>query len=98
MKNIETIKFICGLTLVSFSILAGLIFYLESFNILNSMLSLDNVSPVFWVFMGQSLSAAPSNTPIFLGLCGLAGAYLLASVRPDKTENKIEVNSDQPTN
>lgn len=96
MKNIETIKFICGLTLVSFAILAGLIFYLESFNISGSMLSLDNVSPVFWVFRGDG--TAPSNTPIFLGLCGLAGAYLLASVRPDKTENKIEVNSDQPTN
>jgi hypothetical protein len=98
MKNIEKIKFICGLTLVSFAILGGLIFYLESFKIMESLLNYGKLSGIFeggWV---SGSGGGASNAPIFLGLCGLAGAYLLASVRPSKTENKIEVSSDQPTN
>ena len=75
MKNIEKIKLICGLVLVSFAILAGLIFYLESFGILKNTL-LPYVSYVFT--RGES---GASNTPIFLGLCGLSGAYLLSSVK-----------------
>lgn len=75
MKNIEKIKLICGLVLVSFAILAGLIFYLESFGILNNTLE-PYVSYVFT--RGES---GASNTPIFLGLCGLSGAYLLSSVK-----------------
>ena len=96
MKNIEKIKFICGLTLVSFAILGGLIFYLESFKILNEILATDKQS-YLWL-QGYGEGSGASNTPTFLGLCGLAGAYLLTSVRPSKTETKIEVSSDQPTN
>jgi hypothetical protein len=96
MKNIEKIKFICGLTLVSFAILGGLIFYLESFKILDEILPTDKQSNL-WI-RGYGEGSGASHTPIFLGLCGLAGAYLLASVRPSKTETKIEVSSDNPTN
>ena len=95
MKNIEKIKFICGLTLVSFAILGGLIFYLESFKIMESLLNYGKLSGIFeggWVL---DSGGGASNTPIFLGLCGLAGAYLLASIRPSKTETKIEVNTEQ---
>jgi hypothetical protein len=96
MKNIEKIKYIFGLTLVSFAIVGGLIFFLESFEILDEVLSTIDTSQI-WDDGGGEGSGA-SHTPIFLGLCGLAGADLLASVKPTKTETKIEVGSDQPTN
>lgn len=96
MKYIEKIKFICGLTLVAFAIIGGLIFYFESFKILNKVLRTAKTSHIWEGGYGEGSGA--SNTPIFLGLCGLAGAYLLASVRPCKTETKIEVTSDQLTN
>ncbi|MDD4110705.1 MAG: hypothetical protein PHS54_04045 [Clostridia bacterium] len=96
MKNIEKIKFIFGLTLVSFAIIGGLVFYLESFEILDGFLD-GRHSRIFWTITYDD-SVATSNTPIFLGLCGLAGAYLLSSVKPIKTEAKIEVASDQSTN
>ncbi len=95
MKEIEKIKFICGLTLVSFAILGGLIFYLESFKILKEILNDYDLSYIFR--QGSGAGSGASHTPIFLGLCGLAGAYLLASVRPSKTETKIEVSPEQPT-
>jgi hypothetical protein len=95
MKDIEKIKFICGLTLVAFAIIGGLIFFLESFKILDKVLSTNNISQIWEDGFGEGSGA--SHTPIFLGLCGLAGAYLLASVRPSKTETKIEVGSEQPT-
>jgi uncharacterized membrane protein YuzA (DUF378 family) len=96
MKDIEKIKFICGLILVAFAIIGGLIFFLESFKILDEVLSTKKTSRIWEDGYGEGSGA--SHTPIFLGLCGLAGAYLLASVRPSKTETKIEVTSDQPTN
>jgi uncharacterized membrane protein YuzA (DUF378 family) len=86
MKFIETIKLICGLILVSFAILAGLIFYLLSFDIIAEILYGDQLSSLFWHYFG--INKAPSNVPIFFGLCGLAGAYLLASVKSVKTERK----------
>jgi len=96
MEDIEKIKFICGLTLVAFAIIGGLIFFFESFKILDEVLSTNKTSQIWEDGYGEGSGA--SHTPIFLGLCGLAGAYLLASVRPSKTETKIEVTSDQPTN
>lgn len=98
MKNIEIIKFICGLTLVSFAIFCGIIFYLESFNIVESLLNYTNLSGIFeggWV---SDSGGGASNIPIFFGLCGLAGAYLLVSVKSGKTEIKTETSSDQSTN
>lgn len=85
MKEIEKVKFICGLTLVSFAIIGGIIFYLESFEIMKSLLHYGNLSPIFeggWV---PDSGGGASNVPIFLGLCGLSGAYLLSSVKPIKT-------------
>jgi hypothetical protein len=96
MKNIEKIKFICGLTLLAFAIIGGLIFYLESFEILDSVLSIRDTSRIWEDGYGEGSGA--STTPIFLGLCGLAGSYLLSSVKPPKTESKIEISSDQSTN
>lgn len=96
MKDIEKIKFICGLTLVAFAIIGGLIFYLESFKILDEVLSTSKTSQIWEDGYGEGSGA--SHTPIFLGLCGLAGAYLLTSVRPSKTEIKTDISSDQPTN
>jgi hypothetical protein len=94
MKNIEKIKFICGLTLVSFAILGGLLFYLESFKIFKEVLNDNNLSYIFRRGYGEG--SGPSQVTIFLGLCGLAGAYLLASVRPAISEDKIKVSSNQP--
>jgi hypothetical protein len=96
MKAIEKIKFICGLTLVAFGIIGGLIFFLESFKILDEVLSINKTSQIWEDGYGEGSGA--SHTPIFLGLCGLAGAYLLASVKPSKTETKIEGSAEQLTN
>ena len=85
MKDIEKIKFIYGLTLVTFAIIGGIIFFLESFKILDEVLSTTKTSRIW----------EEDSTPIFLGLCGLAGAYLLASVKPTNTETKMKVSSEQ---
>jgi len=82
-KIIGIVKLILGLILLLFPVLGGLIFYLESFGILHKVLDVKNVSGIFWVYFGDS--AASSNTPIFLGLCGLAGAYLLSNYKSQKT-------------
>lgn len=79
MKNIEKIKFITGLTLLSFAIICGLIFFLESFKVLDNLFGSYNISSIWERGSGDGSGA--SNTPIFLGLCGLSGAYLLASVK-----------------
>lgn len=93
MKNIEKIKFICGLTLLSFAIIGGLIFFLESFKIIDTVLNVNGTSNIWsrgFVYAAEasrrnrdlaSGGAGASNTPIFLGLCGLSGAYLLSKVR-----------------
>ncbi|MCZ2483004.1 hypothetical protein G9H64_08555 [Aquirufa nivalisilvae] len=78
----EKLKFICGLTLVAFAIIGGLIFFLESFLFINKLFSMGNTSHIWRDGSGAS------NTPIFLGQCGLSGAHLLASVKP------IKVNSN----
>ncbi len=92
MKEIEKIKFICGLALVSFAILGGLIFYLESFKILKEILNDNNLSYIFRRGYGEG--SGPSQVIIFLGLFGLAGAYLLASARPVVVKDKMEVSSN----
>jgi hypothetical protein len=88
MKDIEKIKFIYGLTLVTFAIIGGVIFFLESFKILDEVLSTSKTSRIW----------EEDSTPIFLGLCGLAGAYLLASVKQKNTETKMEDSSEQKNN
>jgi len=94
MKNIEKIKFILGITLVGFAILGGLIFFFESFEILDEVLGDKYHTSQIWQ-QGRGDGSGASSTPIFLGLCGLAGAYLLASIKPSNTETKVEVSSDQ---
>ncbi len=96
MKAIEKIKFICGLSLVAFAMIGGLIFFLESFKILDEVLSINKTSQIWEDGYGEGSGA--SHTPIFLGLCGLAGAYLLGSVKPSKTETKIEGSPEQLKN
>lgn len=81
MKNLEKIKFISGLILLTFAILGGLIFYLESFQILDEILDVGNQSRIWEDGYGDGSGA--SNASIFLGLCGLAGAYLLSSVKSE---------------
>jgi hypothetical protein len=94
MKSIEKIKFMFGMTLISFAILGGLIFFLESFKIFNQLLDYGSLSSVFqggWKISGSSIvgrdrefyfsGGGASNIPIFLGLCGLAGTFLLTSVK-----------------
>jgi hypothetical protein len=89
MKNIEKIKFIFGLTLLSFAIIGVLIFFLESFRIIDTVLSARETSNIWEKGSGDGSGA--SNTPIFLGLCGLSGAYLLSKVKPVKQEEKPDV-------
>ena len=78
-KIIEIVKLILGLTLLLIPILTGIIFCLESFEILSKTLSYKNLS-VIW----RDGDVGASNTPIFLGLCAIAGAYLLANYKSNK--------------
>jgi hypothetical protein len=89
MKNIEKIKFICGIILIIFAILGGLIFYLESFKVAKSLLNYGKLSAIFEGGWLNESGGGASNVPIFLGLCGLSGAYLLGSIKPIKTEKKV---------
>lgn len=96
MKKIEKIKLIFGLILTSFAILGGLIFFLESFNIFNHLLDYGHLSQVFRDGGGAnrdgwhsvSFGGGASNAPIFLGLCGLSGTFLLNSLPKTVKENK----------
>jgi hypothetical protein len=71
-KIIELIKLIFGLTLLIIPTLCGIIFILESFTILNRTLNYSNLS-IIW----RHGDTGASNSPIFLGLCALTGAYLI---------------------
>ncbi len=85
MKNIDKIKFYFGLTLIIYSVIGGLIFYLESFEILDELFDDNNLSYIFRRGYGDGSGA--SNTPNFLGLCAVAGAILLATVKKDSRED-----------
>lgn len=85
MKHIEQVKFICGLILVLFPIIGGVSFYLESFGNFKGLLNSEVPSVIFGGFAGRNSEA--SSTSIFLGICGIAGAYLLASVNQNKSKN-----------
>lgn len=74
MKHLNKIKFICGFTLVMFAVVTGIIFFLESFSILRTELLAPGYA-LSYLFMLEG------NPAIFLGLCGLAGAHLLASIK-----------------
>lgn len=77
MKNIEQIKSICGIILLSFTVIGGFIFFLDSFLPKGVFLFPGKIS---YVFLSSS-NGGSSNAPIFLGLCGIAGAYLLCTVK-----------------
>ena len=78
MKHIEKIKFWAGITLIFFAVLGGLIFYLESFEVIDPLFIYDTSS--VWKAYDSS-----SMAPIFLGLCGIAGAMLLNNVKYSST-------------
>jgi hypothetical protein len=69
---------------VFFAVLGGLIFYLESFKVLRRFLSTSRTSNIWEGGSGASM------TPIFLGLCAIAGAMLLGSVKPRKESEIIK--------
>lgn len=83
MKKIEKIKFWFGMILLSFALIGGLIFYLESFEILDTLLSTSDTSRIWEDGYGEGSGA--SNTPNFLGLCAVAGAILLMSVKKEES-------------
>ena len=85
MKHIEKIKFWAGITLVFFAVLGGLIFYLESFNLIDALFS-HYPSGVWQAHEGSSM------TPIFLGLCGISGAMLLGSVKSTIEDKTISIS------
>lgn len=81
MKHIEKIKFWSGITLVFFAVLGGLIFYLESFDVIDALFKWGTSS----VWRSDS---GGSMTPVFLGLCAIGGAILLGSV---KVQSEINI-------
>lgn len=81
MKKLEKIKFWCGFILISFALIGGLVFYLESFELLDSFFSTSDTSRIWEP--GHGGGSGASNTPNFLGLCAVAGAILLMSVKQE---------------
>lgn len=77
------VEIILGLLLISFAILGGVIFYLETFELFEGILSTKETSYIWEHGYGEGGGA--SNSPVFLGLCGIAGAILLSSIE-QKTE------------
>lgn len=70
-----------GIILISFALIFGAIFFLESMNVLDGVFDADNISSVYSHGYGEGSGA--SNIPIFFGLCGIAGALLLLNVKED---------------
>jgi hypothetical protein len=77
MKKLELIKFIFGIILLGFAIVGGFAFLIESFY------DLDILSEGKLFIFDRGYDGGASNAPIFLGLCGIAGAYLLAFVKSE---------------
>jgi len=77
--TLEIFKFLVGLTFVAFAILGGIIYYLEAFGYVDVVMH-GYFSPIWNVGVMNKGNAA-SSVPIFLGLCGIAGAYLLANTK-----------------
>lgn len=101
MRSIEKIKLIFGIILTSFAILGGLIFFLESFKIIKNSLDYRHLSVVFQgggvnYNIGRdavSSGGGASNIPIFLGLCGLAGTFLLTSITRTMEKNETTIST-----
>jgi hypothetical protein len=80
IKDIEKIKFTCGIILISFSILGGLIIYFEYFENLLSFISHKSETLISLDEPSYTL-INENNNGIILGLFGLSGSYLLGSVK-----------------
>lgn len=71
-KSLEAIKITFGLLLLIFPVIGGIILYLDSFGIqLYNGVHYDSISEV--LFSNQA--------SLFLGLCGVAGAILINSLK-----------------
>jgi len=89
-KIIKNLKLSLGLILISYAIFGGLMFYLEALDFYDKEIFEKHISDV-WLpasggYDGNTGESFPtygtSTVPVFLGLCGLAGAYLLGSIKP----------------
>ena len=86
---VERFKLISGILLLLFALLGGLLFFLESFGFQRHDFDSRYLSDIW----GNAQTS--SNAPIFLGLCAIAGAYLLSHTKPKeksepKSENKLQ--------
>ena len=79
MKRIELVKFIVGLIFSGISFISAITFFLGYWGYSNGAKYSEHVS-AFTLIWGHSWDSAGSSfAPIYLGLCALAGAYLLAN-------------------
>tara|TARA_R110002096_G_scaffold350238_1_gene543310 strand:+ start:181 stop:423 length:243 start_codon:yes stop_codon:yes gene_type:complete len=76
MNHLEKIKFWLGIVLISFAVIGGIIFFIEMFfHSSNSSLAFGYTSS------RKGILLVALNTPIFFGLCAIAGAWLIISVK-----------------
>lgn len=80
MKHLNMIKLIFGIILISIPILGGINFLYCFFGNPQSNDSWMLISRLW--FIGLDGGGA-SNTPLFFGLCAIAGAIILASIKSD---------------
>ncbi|PTM09605.1 MAG: hypothetical protein DA407_05405 [Bacteroidetes bacterium] len=84
MNGLEKTKVIFGIILLFFTTIFYLVLFLEAFDIMKYGTLDTNLSDIF-----ESKDSS-SNAPIFMGLCGLAGAYLLSGVKLKKKNDESE--------
>ena len=72
LSKLDKIKYYSALIFLFYSLFGGLLFYLHYFGIIRNREIWEAV---------YGVGAASPNSPIFLGLCALAGAYLIANVK-----------------
>lgn len=82
MKKVELIKFISGIIFCSISVLGCIVFFLGYWGItIGYMYGSDSSFERIWC--NNYSSGSTSNTPYFLGICAVVGAYLLANVKSE---------------
>ena len=79
MEKIEKLKLIIGLILISFSVIIGIVFFLESFGILNNFFSQSSLSMIYEDGVidhrrDSVIGGGASNVTIFIGLCSISGS------------------------
>ena len=80
MKRVELVKFITGIVFCSIAVFGAIVFFLGYWGILTGTSYYEYSFTRIWC--NNTSSGSTSNTPYFLCVCAIVGAYLLVNVKP----------------